>query len=87
MRRPTPLTPAQRRELDFSPPDADLLPARDAATVCNLRGCVAYIREKSGRGYWFYVEGCEGGELIGYRRSGGSWRPARLPLRLVDRYY
>lgn len=87
MKHTLPLTDAQRNELRFIPPDAECLPERDAATAANLRGCVIFIREKSGRGYWYYLSESRAGTLYGYRRAGGKWVRRILPLDRVERYY
>ncbi|MBQ7161764.1 MAG: hypothetical protein IJR90_08660 [Clostridia bacterium] len=87
MRNTLPLTAAQKNELGFVPPGEDALPRRDAATVCNLRGCLVYIWEKGGREYWYYVRECRNGRLDGYRKAGGAWVRSVLPVGRVERYY
>ena len=87
MKSRMPLTGAQIEELNFSPPDFDCLPEKEAATAVNLRGCVVYIIEKGGRGYWYYVEGARGDTLTGYRRVGRDWVARALPVERIARYY
>ena len=87
MKQSFPLTDAQRNELRFAPPDDDCLPERDAATAANMRGCVIYLREKNGRGYWYYVFESRAGRLYGYRRAGDRWTRRDVSLARVARYY
>ena len=87
MKNAMPLTGAQLEELDFSPPDFDCLPEKDAATAVNLRRCVVYVVEKGGRGYWYYVDGARDGVLTGYRRAGRKWIARALPVTRIARYY
>ena len=85
--RPTPLTPAQIAELDFTPKDDGCLLPKDAETVVNVNDCVVFICLRDGSHFWFRTDRAEHGMLRGYRRVGGRWVPHSVPVVSVERYY